>query len=70
MPTTILDLPEYYTSSGSMYLPVIDVNATGSNKNKKIRLSELIKSYQVSSNTSSFVSTGFGFGYFGDIVMV
>jgi hypothetical protein len=66
MPTRILDLPEYYTSSGSMYLPVVDINATGSNKNKKIRLTELMKSYQVSTNTSSFVSTGFGFGYFGD----
>jgi hypothetical protein len=63
MPTRISDLPEYYTVSASMYVPIVDLLATGSNKNKKISLVEMFKFYQT---TSSFTTTTPGFFYFGD----
>jgi len=63
MPTRISDLPEYYTVSSSMYVPIVDLLATGSNKNKKISLGELFKFYQT---TSSYTTTVPGFFFFGD----
>lgn len=63
MPTRISDLPEYYTVSASMYVPIVDLLATGSNKNKKISLEEMFKFYQT---TSSFTTTTPGFFFFGD----
>lgn len=63
MPTRISDLPEFYTVSASMYVPIVDLLATGSNKNKKISLIELFKFYQT---TSSYTTTTPGFFYFGD----
>ncbi len=63
MPTRISDLSEFYTVSASMYVPIVDLLATGSNKNKKISLIELFKFYQT---TSSYTTTTPGFFYFGD----
>lgn len=63
MSTRISDLPEYYTVSASMYVPIVDLITTGSNKNKKISLEEMFKFYQT---TSSFTTTTPGFFFFGD----
>ena len=63
MPTRISDLPEYYAVSASMYVPIVDLLVTGSNRNKKISLENLFKFYQT---TSSFTTTVPGFFFFGD----
>ena len=63
MPTRISDLPEYYAVSTSMYVPIVDLLVTGSNRNKKFSLENLFKFYQT---TSSFTTTVPGFFFFGD----
>ena len=64
MSKRISDLPEYRVISGSMYVPVVDLNASASVRNKKMKIDELMKYYPVSSN--SYINRTPGFGYFGD----
>lgn len=64
MSKRISDLPEYRVISGSMYVPVVDLNASSSVRNKKMKIDELMKYYPVSS--TSYINRTPGFGYFGD----
>lgn len=64
MPKRISDLPEYRVVSGSMYVPVVDLNASSSIRNKKMKIDELMKYYPTSS--TSYINRTPGFGYFGN----